>query len=82
MLKIKLTNLSITNIVARFYLMMAVAIILGFAQQWILMSFVAVALSASTIMGMSFTLEDNKNAKTVAGKIIQMEWEAGMRKAS
>lgn len=82
MLKIKLTNLSITNVVARFYLMMAVAIVLGFAELWILMSFLSVAIGASTIMGMSFTFGDNKTAKTTAGKIIYMDWGKGMRKAS
>lgn len=82
MLKIKLTNLSIPNVVARFYLMMAVAIVLGFAELWILMSFLSVAIAASTIMGMSFTFGDNKAAKTTTGKIIYMDWGTGMRKAS
>ncbi|GEM_PF-4501231 len=82
MLQIKLTNLSIINVLTRFYLMMAVSIILGFAELWILMSFVAVAIGASTIMGMSFTFRDNKKAKTTAGKIIYMDWGTDMRKAS
>lgn len=82
MLKIKLSNLSITNVVIRFYLMMALAIILGFAQQWILMSLVAVAIGASTIMGMSFTFGGHKVAKTNVGKIVYMDWGTDMRKAS
>jgi len=82
MLKIKLSNLSITNVVTRFYLMMAVAIILGFAQQWVLMAFVATSIGASTIMGMSFTFGMNKNAKTAGGKIIQMDWGTALKKAS
>lgn len=82
MLKIKLSSLSITNVVTRFYLMMALAIGLGFAQQWVLMSFVSVAIGASTIMGMSFTFENSKTATTSTGKIIQMDWGTGMRKAS
>lgn len=82
MLKIKLSSLSITNVVTRFYLMMALAIGLGFAQQWVLMSFVSVAIGASTIMGMSFTFENSKTAATSTGKIIQMDWGTGMRKAS
>lgn len=82
MLKIKLSSLSITNVVTRFYLMMALAIGLGFAQQWVLMSFVSVAIGASTIMGMSITFENSKTAATSTGKIIQMDWGTGMRKAS
>lgn len=82
MLNIKLSSLSIAGVVMRFYLMMAVAFILGFAGQWILMTFVAGVIGASAIMGMSFTTGDTQNAKTTTGKIIQMDWGNGLKKAS
>jgi len=82
MLKIKLSNLSFMNVVMRYYLMMALAFILGFAGQWILMSFVSVVLAASTIMGMSFEIVTPQTEKTTTGKIIQMDWGTGMKKAS
>lgn len=82
MLKIKLSNLSIGSVVMRFYLMMAVAIALGFAGQWVLMAFIPGIIGASAIMGMSFTFGNTQKAKTNAGKIIQMDWGTPMKKAS
>lgn len=82
MLKIKISNLSFAGVVMRFYLMMAVAFILGFAGQWVLMAFVAGTIGASAIMGMSFEIGTPNNAKTTAGKIIQMDWGTGLKKAS
>lgn len=82
MIKIKLSNLSLASVVMRFYLMMAVAIILGFAGQWFLMAFVAGSIGASAIMGMSFKVGTFINAKTNVGKIIQMDWGTGLKKAS
>lgn len=82
MLKIKLSSLSIGAVVMRFYLMMAVAFVLGFAGQWILMAFVSGVIGASAIMGMSFTFGNTENTKTAVGKIIQMDWGTPMKKAS
>ncbi len=82
MLKIKMSNLSIGTVVMRFYLMMAVAILLGFAGQWVLMAFVPGVIGASAIMGMSFEMGMPKNTKTKTRKIIQMNREADLKKAS
>jgi len=82
MLKIKLSNLSLSGVVMRFYLMMAVAIGLGFMGQWILMAFVAGPIGASAIMGMSFSFEGSTNAEKAMGKIVQMDWGTGLKKAS
>lgn len=83
MLKIRLSNLSIAGVLMRFYLMMAVAIVLGFMGQWIAMAFIAGPIGASAIMGMSFSFENpTNNAKEGVGKIIQMDWGTGLKKAS
>lgn len=82
MLKIRLSNLSLGGVIMRFYLMMAVAIVLGFLGQWIAMAFIAGPIGASAIMGMSFSFENPTSAKTGVGKIIQMDWGTGLKKAS
>jgi len=73
MLKIKFFNLTIGQIVTRFYLMMGVAFILGFAQQWILMAFIAGPIAASAILGASFHLKSPKEAIKTR-KAIQLDW--------
>jgi len=79
MYKIKLFSLSIDQIVIRFYLMMLVAFVLGFAQQWILMAFLAGPIGASAILGISFEPETKKRKTT--GKIIETNWDKEIRKA-
>lgn len=82
MLKIKLSNLNIAGVVMRFYFMMLVGLLLGFAGQWILMAFVAGTIGATAIMGMSFEWISPKDAKTTSGKIIQLDWGTELKKAS
>lgn len=82
MIKIEMYNLSIAGIVIRFYLMMAVAIILGIAGLWVSMAFTAGMIGVSAMMGMSFKLGTPKNSKTTIGKLIELKWEDGLKKAS
>ena len=53
MFEIKLVNLSIAGVVIRFYVAMAVALVLGFMGQFVLMAFLAGPIAASAIVGMS-----------------------------
>lgn len=82
MIKIEMYNLNVAGIVIRFYLMMAVAIILGTAGLWVPMAFIAGTIGVSAMMGVSFKIARPKNSTKMAGKVIQMELEEGLKKAS
>lgn len=56
MIKVKLFDLNFAEVLVRFYLCMAVALVFGFAQQWILMPFIAGPIAASALMGARFSL--------------------------
>ncbi|MBK8501123.1 MAG: hypothetical protein IPL46_02370 [Saprospiraceae bacterium] len=53
MLKLKAFDLSISGIVYRFYLMMALAAIFGFLSQWTLAAALAFTVAVSFIIGLS-----------------------------
>ena len=81
MLKIQLFNLGIGEVVMRFYLMMSIAFLFGFMQQWILMVVFAGPIAASALLGMRFNLNTPQEAKRV-GKIIHLELKKEIKKAS
>lgn len=64
MLEFKTLNLSITNVVFRFYAMMAIVIMCGFMGQLILGALLAFVLAMSTILGVSFSWKAEKKAVT------------------
>lgn len=56
MIKVKLFDLNIGEIIIRFYLFMLAALILGYMRQWILMPFLAGPIAISALMGARFSL--------------------------
>ncbi|MEM6316623.1 MAG: hypothetical protein AAF960_03080 [Bacteroidota bacterium] len=56
MIKVKLFDLDFGEVVIRFFVAMAFALVLGFMQQWILMPFVAGPIAASALLGARFGL--------------------------
>ncbi|MFT5913364.1 MAG: hypothetical protein ACI9XO_004911 [Paraglaciecola sp.] len=60
MLSFKLLNLSISNAIFRFYAVMAVVIICGFMNQWVLGTLLAFGLAMSTILGVSFEWKEGE----------------------
>lgn len=63
MIKLKFFSLSVTNLVLRFYLMMAIVVAFGLMSQWILAIVVGYTVGVSSLLGISVRrVEDMKAA--------------------
>lgn len=63
MIKLKFFSLSVTNLVLRFYLMMAIVVAFGLMSQWILAIVVGYTVGVSSLLGISIRrVEDMKAA--------------------
>ena len=83
MLQFKAFELSIAGTVWRFYLMMAVTIILGFLNQWILATILAFTIAVSFIVGISVNLVNPEKLAIgeKTGKLSSLD-KTRMRKAA
>ena len=83
MIKVKLFDLNFAEVLVRFYLCMAAALVLGFAQQWVLMPFIAGPIAASALMGARFSIGSSEVAIKTK-KIVQLDLGKGkqLKKAS
>lgn len=82
MIQFKVCNLSLPNVVFRFYLMMAGAIAFGFAGQFTLAALFAGIIALLTILGVSIQFGKSKAAQKETGKIITIvkHEKAGLQK--
>ncbi|GJM36403.1 MAG: hypothetical protein DHS20C18_54040 [Saprospiraceae bacterium] len=81
MLQFKIFKLNISGVVMRFYLMMAVTLILGLLNQWALAAILGFTIAISFILG---TKADYTKKATVGKKvqlIPKVEKEAAIRNA-
>ena len=83
MLQLETLNLSIQNVILRFYAMMGIVIILGFMNQWLLAAVTAFVLAMSTILGVSFKWKKKPVSKLKASeKIVMLSNRKNIRMAS
>lgn len=86
MQKIAPVSLSINNVVARFYLMIAVTLIFGFLGQWTLAAIFGYVIGLSAILGLSKQFGPPKSqAKIISkkeAKMLQIENPIELKKAS
>ena len=83
MLQLKMFDTRIDTVVWRFYLMMAVAIVVGYTTHiWWLAAVLAVGVAVSFILGISFTTVDKMKIEKRERTIRKLEHEREVQKAA
>lgn len=84
MIRFKAFNLSVSGVVGRFYLMMALTTIFGFLQQWTLAAALAFTVAISFIVGISVrSVKAEKLAGSEkGGKLLSMEKKTKAQKVA
>lgn len=84
MIKFKAFDLSVSGVVGRFYLMMALATIFGFLNQWTLAAVLAFTVAISFIVGISVhSVKPEKLAvNEKGGELHSMQQKANTQQAA
>lgn len=68
MIKLKFFSLGVTNLVLRFYLMMAIVVAFGLMGQWIVAIVVGYTVGISSLLGISVRRVEDKKAAVAEQK--------------